>query len=32
VAHGGHISLEDVASGACFLIVLPIEGPGENVA
>jgi signal transduction histidine kinase/ABC-type multidrug transport system ATPase subunit len=32
VAHGGHIGLEDVARGACFLIVLPVEGPGENLA
>jgi signal transduction histidine kinase/ABC-type multidrug transport system ATPase subunit len=32
LAHGGHMSLEDVGVGACFLVVLPIEGPGESVA
>ncbi|HTW06950.1 MAG TPA: ATP-binding cassette domain-containing protein [Acidimicrobiales bacterium] len=31
-AHGGHIGLEGSERGACFLIVLPVEGPGENVA
>jgi signal transduction histidine kinase/ABC-type multidrug transport system ATPase subunit len=30
LAHGGRISLEDAATGACFLIVLPIEGPGDT--
>jgi signal transduction histidine kinase/ABC-type multidrug transport system ATPase subunit len=32
MAHGGHIGLEQADQGACFLIVLPVEGPGENVA
>ncbi len=32
VAHGGEISLEDTGQGASFVIVLPLEGPGETVA
>jgi signal transduction histidine kinase/ABC-type multidrug transport system ATPase subunit len=32
LAHGGHISLEEVGSGACFLVVLPIEELGDSTA
>ncbi|MGA3217676.1 MAG: ATP-binding cassette domain-containing protein [Acidimicrobiales bacterium] len=32
VAHGGQISLDDTRQGASFMIVLPLEGPGETVA
>ncbi len=32
VAHGGQISLDDTGPGACFVIVLPLEGPGGTVA
>ena len=28
-AHGGQISLESSEQGTSFLIVLPVEGPGE---
>ena len=28
-AHGGRICVESSERGTCFLIVLPVEGPGE---
>jgi signal transduction histidine kinase/ABC-type multidrug transport system ATPase subunit len=30
-AHGGHISLEEIENGACFLMLLPAEGPAETL-
>ena len=32
VAHGGQITLDDTRQGACFVILLPLEGPGGTVA
>jgi signal transduction histidine kinase len=32
MAHGGHIGLEEADRGASFLVVLPVEGPGESGA
>ncbi len=31
-AHGGHLGLERSEQGTCFLIVLPVEGPGGYLA